>query len=103
MYRITLNSFIFVFFFSTASFAQNVYPNENGGDPEVQKTIEVQVDLIRKEKKFDEQYKKLVALIDMTNKEFNNYSNIVTDLKSKILENNGDTDAKPSQKKIKTN
>lgn len=61
----------------------------SGDDPSTQKIIQTYVESIKNEKKVEDKYKKLTELIDLTNKEFNNLSNIVTDLKTKIIEADG--------------
>jgi hypothetical protein len=60
-----------------------------GNNPDIQKIVQAHIESIKKEKKVEDKYKKLTELIDLTNKEFNNFSNIVTDLKIKILEADG--------------
>jgi hypothetical protein len=81
---------------SLTSFAQEAAV---GNDPDIQKIVQMHVDSIKKENKFEDKYKKLTTLIDLTNKEFNNYSNIVTELKSKILELDGNVTTSLIQEK----
>lgn len=102
-YSIKLNSLFLTLTFALVFPSSVVFAQDKsaGNDPEIQKIIQAQVRAIEKEKKFEDKYKKLTELIDLTNKEFNNYSNIVTELKSKILELDGDVTASLIQEKDK--
>ena len=66
---------------------------------DITKKIEDQVKIIKNEKDFAEKNKKLSELIDTVNKELNNYSNIVTQYKTKILESSGEVNKSVIQEK----
>jgi hypothetical protein len=101
MRTITLSKIFFslIFILSSPSFAADETPSQSEdivqpGNPEITKIVEEHVALIKKQKKYDDKHKQLVELIDLTNKEFSASSNSVTDLKSKIIENDGNVDDK---------